>query len=105
MSNKNIDPAADFKKAVENFWYKARAVQVDKGALADAADGVFLSRDRLSGGTEICSGKAWDNVEDQVYDVKSCLRRCGVAMSGYVQKTSTGKMTYRLLNWPSRFDA
>lgn len=93
----------DFFDAVENFMATAKEVEVNpengwKSKLMDAADKVFLERDKIKGEDY----DAWNDVIQDIAYVSRILEHFDVVMAGEPQKTSTGKETYRILNKPGR---
>ena len=94
----------EFNRAVSDFWNAAGKAPVDRLALIDAADRVFLARDGIGALKNGLSVPEWDDLIRDVADVSEYLGRQGIVM-GRLQTTVTGRKTYRMLNKPTRFDA
>ena len=96
---KNIQKCNEvFNGAVARFFELARN---NEDGLADAADRVFLARDKMSN----LRPDQWDRVIEDMELVSKVLHDRGIAMMPSSHRTSTGKETYKILNRPSRFDA
>lgn len=93
-----------FNQAVSRFWDAfvsfdgKRECLAAQGRLMDAADAVLFSRDALIGAD--LTEKDWDAVVNDIADMSHCLTKQGIAMNVTPVQTSTGRMTYRLLNKP-----
>jgi hypothetical protein len=97
-----------FNKAAVRFWNATTAFENGpeclgvRGRMMDAADAMLLARDELKG----CAMRPdrWDLVVQDIADMAGYLERAAIRLNPQPVKTSTGRMTYRILNKP-RFDA
>lgn len=73
-----------------------------RDSLMDAANDVFVERDRLAHIDLPEDARA--KLADRVGKVKSFLDKHDILMNEQPQQTLTGRTTYRILNQPNRFD-
>jgi hypothetical protein len=107
-TDKRNNLTGEFNAAVGRFWsayatFDSRSECLgQRGKLLDAVDGVLFARDALHG-MDLME-KEWDDVTRDVADMCQSIGKHGIALNKQPVQTSTGRMTYRLINKP-RFDA
>ena len=100
----------DFNRAAALFWSLAEKLDKDEGnndikdRLMDAANDLFLGKDALAQSGLTSTGNRWTGIVFEEKDVRAYLDKKGIVMNMVPQTTSTGRLTYRVLNKPRRFD-